>query len=504
MDEKYMPVNFNDIFPDLDINKLKEFLNTPKKEHIIKIDTIDFIFEMLSVSGEEIKNKDVFLRNYIYCMIITRKHLLEIEERLKDIKQKLSKIKDKESYSYKKLKFFKGKNEDAKGQITNFICYDLVKYITGRNDAYADLINRSNEKNMWIFGPTYDYQYNAKYYDPNYDFSTFAKFYDIPDTPLIQFLENIEKMISLKNTSIENYNAKIRDIVDKKKLLDKMVDRVAFNYHMHHRKEIFETLLDLFNNKKYLTFVINATIQIEGMFYELVSIKYGKKEKQGTLVEKVDKTFGQNDVLKQALYPYFAFDVPDLRNQVAHKGIVDEDNIEMLAYKLVLDLNCIVTFVEKESFDKYKAILMIRDKLNEIDSSEYKNETDYYIALSRCLLFELYASDKIYYAFFEELISKPETFEEELDYYIPKDKDDNMIYLKDLVYAVSKLLKREEFWQVVLDECSHITVDNRGLDDFGMFINKLKNIFIPILDGNSKTICCEINARIQKIKETCA
>ena len=147
---------------------------------------------------------------------------------------------------------------------------------------------------------------------------------------------------------------------------------------------------------------------------------------------------------------------------------------------------------------------MIRDKLNEIDSSEYKNETDYYIKISRCLLFELYASDKIYYAFFEELISKPETFEEELNYYIPKDKDKNMIYLKDLVYAVSNLIKREEFWQVVLDECSHITVDNSRLDDFGMFINKLKNIFIPILDGNSKTICCEINAKIQKIKETCA
>lgn len=501
MEDKYTPVNIEEIFPDFNTNKLNAIFNIQSKENVEKIDAIDFVLESLSVSGEEIKNKEVFFRNYIYCMIIARKHLLEIEERLKDIKQKMSKIKDTESYPFKKLKFFKKRNEDAKEQVTNFICYDLVKYITGRNDAYADLINRSNDENMWIIGPTYDYQYNSKYYNPEYDFSTFAKFYEIPDIPLIRFLENIEEMISIKSSSIEKYYAKVRETVEKKKLLDKMVDRVSCNYHMHHRGEIFESLLNLFSEKKYLAFVVNAAIQIEGMFYELVSIRYGKKEQQGTLVEKVDKTFGQNEVLRQALYPYFAFDVPDLRNQVAHKGIVEDDNIEMLAYELILDLNCIVSFVEKESIDKYKAILMIRDKLNEIDSSNYKNGVDYYKALSECLLCELYASNKIYYAFFEELISKPENFEDELNYYVPTDKDKNMIYLKDVVYAVSNLFKKEEFWQVVLEECSHITVDDNGMNDFGIFINKLKNIFIPILKGESKRICCEVNSKLQKIKE---
>ena len=140
MEDKYTPVNIEEIFPDFNTNKLNAIFNIQSKESIEKIDAIDFVLESLSVSREEIKNKEVFFRNYIYCMIIARKHLLEIEERLKDIKQKMSKIKDTESYPFKKLKFFKKRNEDAKEQVTNFICYDLVKYITRRNDAYADLI----------------------------------------------------------------------------------------------------------------------------------------------------------------------------------------------------------------------------------------------------------------------------------------------------------------------------------------------------------------------------
>ena len=502
MDEKYIPIEISNIFKDVDTSKLKEIWGVKEKDHTTEVDTIEFLLDSLEISSDKIKNKNTFLRNYIYCMVVARKHLVEINQRLKDIQQKMNKINDKESYSFRKLKFFKNKNEDAINQITNFICHDLIKYITGRNDAYADLINRSNEENMWVIGPTYDYQYNEKYYDPDYDFSTFAKFYHIPDTPLIEFLEKIEEMINLKKDSIEKYYSKVKEVVDTKKLLDKMVDRVSRNYHMHHRKEIFESLFGLFNDKKYLAFVVSATIQIEGMFYELVSIRYGKSEQQGTLVEKVDKAFGKNEILKQSLYPYFAFDVPELRNQVAHKGIIENDNVEILAYEMILDLNCIVTFVERESIDKYKAILMIRDKLNEIDSSDYKSGTDYYKALSKNLLHELYASKNIYCAFFEELISKPENFEDELNYYIPEDKDENVIYLKDVVYAVSNLIKKEEFWQIVLESCEYIKADNEDLNDFGKFIDKLKNIFIPILKGTSKSLCCEVNKKIQEIKNS--
>ena len=37
-----------------------------------------------------------------------------------------------------------------------------------------------------------------------------------------------------------------------------------------------------------------AAIQLEGIFYDLVGIRFGRKEKQGTLVEKVNMAFKDN------------------------------------------------------------------------------------------------------------------------------------------------------------------------------------------------------------------
>lgn len=279
MSDDYKPIEINSIFPDLDIEELKKSLDLKRQPQQPKTKTLDFLISELSISHESIKNKDVFLRNYIYSMVIARKHLLEIDTRLKEIRQKQSRITEKESYAFRKLRHFEKKNEEAKDQIVNFICYGLVSYITGRNDPYADLIDRNNEENMWLIGPRYDYQYNAKYYDPDYDFSTFTKFYDIPGINFLEFLKNIDEMILLREKSLEEYRSKVIDAVTKSDLMLQIVERVNRNYHIHHRNEIFDSLLGLFIDKKYLAFVVGTTIQLEGMFYELISIKYGKKSK---------------------------------------------------------------------------------------------------------------------------------------------------------------------------------------------------------------------------------
>lgn len=39
-----------------------------------------------------------------------------------------------------------------------------------------------------------------------------------------------------------------------------------------------------------------------------------------------------------------------------------------------------------------------------------------------------------------------------------------------------------------------------GLNDFGQFIEKTKNVFISRLDGESKKLCCKVNAEIRQKK----
>jgi len=499
MDKKFTPLDNTNEFPYIDKEIYTKFFKTVPATPQTSIETFDFLATGLSISPDTIHNQEKFIRNYVYCTVIARNHLLEIDNRLKEIKERKKRIHDSESYPFRKLIYFEKKNEEAKQQIIHFLCYEIIEFISDESYPNRDMINRNDEENMWIFGPTYDYQYNSQYYSPDYDFSTFAKFYNIPNIPLIDFMKNIEETMALKSNSIYDYYSRVKETIENNNLLSKMVERVSKNYHMHHRKELFESLFDLFNEQKYLAFVVNATLQLEGMFHELISIKHGKKEKQGTLIEKVDKAFQKNQVLKQTLYPYFAFDVPDLRNQVAHKGLVENDNIEMLAHELLLDLNCIVSLVENESIDKYKTILLIREKLNAVDSDNYSTDKEYYEDISKILLHELYANDKMNIPFFWEILTNPKQFEDELNYYIPASPDNSMIYLKDVVYAVSGLVKKEVFWKTALQLSDKITTkDNTELNDKGIFLNKLKNMFIAKLDGNAKKLCCQLNAKIQE------
>ena len=90
MDNKYTPVELTDIFPDFDSEKFATVFNTKTTDLFPKKTTLDFLLEGLSLPADIIKNQDVFLRNYIYCTVIARKHLLEIDDRLKIIKQRKS------------------------------------------------------------------------------------------------------------------------------------------------------------------------------------------------------------------------------------------------------------------------------------------------------------------------------------------------------------------------------------------------------------------------------
>lgn len=318
---------------------------------------------------------------------------------------------------------------------------------------------------------------------------------------VIDSLKNVESTIALKENNLEEYYKKVINTVDSNQLLEKMAERIGMNYHFHKRKEVFETMTNLFDEEKYTTFILTAVIQIEGMFYELVSIRYGKKENQGTLLEKVEKTFQKNSAQMHALYPHFAFDLPELRNQVAHIGIVSSDNIKNLAYELVLDLNCVLSLAEKESLDKFKYLIQIFNKTVEKNLDDFENEDDYHRAITMCVFEELYMYNLMTDEYFWELLSKPQEYEEELIYYLPQDHNDEDLYLKDIVQILSNIVYSDMFWQIVLDETDSIEeIQPKAPYDLGSFIEKLKNMFIPRLQGEAKKLCCQVNKKLQEIK----
>ena len=68
-----------------------------------------------------------------------------------------------------------------------------------------------------------------------------------------------------------------------------------------------------------------------------------------------------------------------------------------------------------------------------------------------------------------------------------------------MVNYINAVLQHEIFWQVVLKYCSKISnIEHDRINDMGAFIEKLKNMFIPILDGRAKDLCIDVNKELQR------
>jgi hypothetical protein len=496
-------VNNEKLIPDIDAEQLKEIakkfsISKPSR----KMETIDFLLNSLEIEYGQVKNTDLFLRNYIYSTIIVRKHLIEIRKRQSLMKKHLKKITENKAYAYKKLNYFQQQNEKAKADIINFICLDIGRFVEGIRSSYFDLIDRNQEQDMWKHGPVYDYLYNAQYYDPEYDFSTFVKFYNIPDVKGLEVYRNIEKHIELKKTSPELYQEEIIKTVDENDMMCQIAKRVSSNYHVRERKEIFDAMATLFKEEKYLTFITMAIIQIEGLFYDLACIKTRKKETSGNLSEKIANTFKDDPILAKNIYPYFAFDIPGLRNEIAHKGIMEGQERKQTAYGLVLDLNCLLCLTEEASTDKFKKFIIIYDKLNKIEEGEYKNYEEYGRAITECFVEELYLNKIIKDESFWELLLNPAKYEEEMDYYRSDDLKDDEACLKDMVYFISNMVKSGLFWNAVNDICNSLSSDNsRIIQNLLYFFDLLKGKFMPVLKGEAKIKCCQISKKLSEMKK---
>lgn len=498
MEEKYVPISLGEMMPELDMDAFKAYIEQQSTDHLPKIETSSFLLAALGIDPVNVKNKELFVRNYIHITVTIRKHLLEINALQHVVEKQLKQCPDADSYEYKKLQYYLKLYEKARDEIYSFVIRGLDKYVTNR---HYDLIDRGEYESAFS-GPHYDYQFNKEYYNPNFDYSTYVKFYSLPGVSLLEFLPNIKKHIELKKSSIQDYNEEIIRIVDENDLVTKMSSRVSDNYHIHTRKEIFESMATLFVEKKYLAFISMATIQIEGIFYDLICIKFGKKENQGTLVEKVERAFCDNHPQMLTLYPYFAFDVPRIRNEIAHKGIVENRDLKMTAYELVLDLNCVLSLTENASTDKFKQFILISQKLEEINVDDFESQGEYNTAIARCLLMQLFMSSMIEREYFWDVLITPDSFDEEMEYYRPDDLQEDEIYLKDIVHTISGWTRKDVFWKVITDELTECIKNPINVDGkFIKMIERLRDCLIKELSGDAKRNCCKANGYLGRIKE---
>ena len=367
-----MSIDENKTFTELAIGGLASLENSQS----IKTELIsEYLLKQLDIDFSKLTEdeKTLLMKNFIHLMCLIIKDIKLVNSRLNRYKEEYHKYeKDKSNaaeYYRRKIEYFCTINKNALKEIFTFLQEGLKEYLVENKFDTLKREQESDSLNKFFMGRRYKVAQFPEYYDIDYDFATIVKVNYLPGVNLTQMMKVEKDYLSLRKNDEKKYIQKLHNVVDKESVIDDILMMVNHNYHLHKRYEIFQDLARLFSEKHYQSFMSLGLLQLEGLFYDLCQIKYGVKENMGTLVEKVQKSLqGKNEFSFMRFYPYFAFDIPIQRNEIAHKGMIETTDLEDSAYNLILDLNTVVKMVKSESYDKFIVFVMIHEQMIKLES----------------------------------------------------------------------------------------------------------------------------------------
>ena len=484
----------------MDIEELKEkaMQLSPlisRKDAVDYISIVDYVLSTLGMEKSKIEKPEIFYKNFVYLMCHLYRDINEIENRLADYRTRyhsLENVKNnKAEFERRKLIFFCDLNKEALQEIDSFIANGISAFLL---DHSYDILNRECERDALSdlhYRNRYKFAWHRDYYSIDYPFAIIVKVsqYTREKFHFEQVIDAERRLLTLYNDSPEQFWRQMDQYIEADHVMQNIMERVSNDYNLHKRLEIFETLNDLFSEGKYQSFITLGLIQIEGLFDDYCQIRYGESDNQGTLVEKAQKTLETNEYNFLRMYPYFAFDIPLVRNEVAHKGMLRTENAKRMAYNLVLDLNTLSQMVLSESRDKFVYAVMAHEKLLEWEPKDDGNTDELYDTL----LYELIMYDKMANAHFWKVLKNPDCFREEIEFYRQDDLPEGMTDLPGIIDVMSKLVRTEGFWKAMHRLVNqHITPPSKWVE-VEEFARKMKNEYIAVLEPDAKAECIEVS-----------
>jgi hypothetical protein len=191
-------------------------------------------------------------------------------------------------------------------------------------------------------------------------------------------------------------------------------------------------------------------------------------------------------------YPYFAFDVPIQRNEIAHKGMIEDLDLKEAAYNLVLDLNAVSAMVKEESYDKFSVFLMIHTELSKLES-ENPDSQEFRKEIYHTFFCELFSNSLITHDHFWAVLKNPENFKTETEFYEPKDPQEGYGGIAEIVDALSSMIRKEDFWAELLESVKTFDATKNTIPfNIYEFAEKLIKEFVSELTGEAKLKCIEL------------
>lgn len=492
MEEKSQSTNYNDGIE----SKIELFLSSrtnPENSENADADINSYLINQLGIDANQLTydKKMLIQKNFIHLICLVCNDLHIIEERLNKYKKEradLDGVKSNEAeYRRRKLEYFAKMNKSAQNDIVLFLINGITGYLKEINDDTLQIERAHDDWGKMYRNRCYLFAQFPEYYDADFDYSTVVKISQLPGINLIDAPKIEKKYLEMHRSNLEKYYCEIKKYIKQKGISENLKECIDKNYHLHKRSEMFMDLARLYEEKHYQSFIGLGLLQLEGVFFDICSIKYDEKENAGTLVEKVEKALrGKNQVYYNRFYPYFAFDVPVKRNEIAHTGLINSQKLEQIADEVLLDLNAVVQMAKTESEGKFRLFFVIFENLSKVESSDEKkvNET---------LIVELYETNMISPDSFWSVLKSPDLFKDELDFYKLEYIQEGYMDLPNIVKYISGLVHQMPFWTEMVNLLDLDSI-NKDLQDFLLSMAK---DYISVLDDDCKTKCVEILKALQ-------
>lgn len=236
-------------------------------------------------------------------------------------------------------------NEEIKHYKRNFSNYNdcLESWNTAVQSIYKPFFMIKMSKFIDDIGVFYYQEFNNTYWNRTEELIELCK-------NRREKILSSDQWMSLKNENQQCYIQKLKKCVTEYQVIDYIKQKVDSLYCLQNRRQILHTIIDLFENEKYLVFMNLVVIQIEGLFYDMfldANIQNrldGQFDlfKKDDLRKKLDKNGTNMEIEETVLYFKFYFNNL-IRNKVAHgRNCFKEDEYEKVAYELLLDLQYVI------------------------------------------------------------------------------------------------------------------------------------------------------------------
>lgn len=333
-----------------------------------------------------IENKCVIFNT---CYFIVMR---DVQDDINSIYENISFAESKFNSDMKaKYQYFLHINRRALSEINEFINSPYLKDLIS-DKILNYLLGKPQERSP--FQRIYHYNYTKLFYNPSYDSSIIAVFSCETEADYLQ-------ISGKKQNNLSEYDSKIEMRLKDYNVPSKILDKIENNFVLRNRKNVFNEIIEFFNQKNWELVINLLSLQLEGLFYDFK--RFSKVDEQikstGSLSTKAEEALRHNEYLKLKYYPY-VIDFETTRNEIAHIGIIELENPERSAKELLFACYNVLTIFDGLYLPFNNVKTIFKNIAKDLEHMSYTNAFS-----NNCIIFAKYlqlCDDLSFYAIIKE------------------------------------------------------------------------------------------------------